>query len=324
MVGRVQAALPGARIDGFTVQAMVRKPKAQELIVGASEDQIFGPTVLFGQGGVAVEVLRDRVMALPPLNSVLARDMIARTRVSKLLAGYRDRPPADVAAVSRVLVAVSDLITDFAEIAELDINPLLADDAGVLALDARIVVRRVVDRSPDRLAIKPYPRELQHELALSDGKKVDVRAIRPQDAVRLVELGRLTKPEHLRLRFHGAMKAISNQIAARLSQIDYDREMAFVAFDTDQAILGVTRLVFDPNFDAAEFAIIVRSDHHGLGLGRQLLKDLLNYAGQRGATRVWGDVLGENTNMLDMAKALGASCTLLPSSGGVVRAEFRV
>lgn len=318
MTGRIGRLKPDARIDGFIVQPMIRRPRAHELIVGLSVDRTFGPTLLFGQGGVAVEVVRDRAMGLPPLNAVLARDMIERTRVARLLHGYRDRPAADIGAIARVLIALSDLAADFPDIAEADVNPLLADEHGVLALDARIVLAEEGAVRPI-MSIRPYPSELARDLTTADGTHFLLRPIRPDDEARLMAFGATSDPEHLRLRFHGPVRIASHENAARLSQIDYDREMAFLAMESAESIAGVVRLVFDPNFETAEFAIIVRSDLHGRGLGRALLQEALRYAKSRGAHTVWGDVLPENTRMLALARQLGAQMHLAP---GAVRATF--
>lgn len=322
MLDRVRAAAPDARIDGFSVQEMVVRPGAQELLVGANVDPTFGPVLLFGHGGVATEIVADRVIGLPPLNSILARDMISRTRVAKLLHGYRHRPAADMAAIERVLVALADLVADVPEIAELDINPLLADEKGVIALDARVVVRSAAGDGPSRLAIRPYPSELIEDWTLSDGSAFQVRPIRASDVNAMLAMVRQTKPEDLRLRFHRGMRDLAPDTAARLSQIDYDREMAFVAVEAKGAIGAIARLIFDPDFESAEYALIVRSDLHGRGLGRRLLSELLSFAQAKGAKRVWGDVLAENANMLTMASAMGATCA--SPVDGVRRTEFRV
>ena len=304
MLETIRAAKPGARLEGFTVQPMISRPQAQELILGLSVDRTFGPIVLFGQGGVAVEVLADRAIALAPLNSVLAHDLIARTRVSRLLAGYRDRPPADLSAIAAALIALSDLAVNHPAIVELDINPLLADAEGVIALDARIVISGAPRQD---LAIRPYPAALAHSLELGDGSAFRVRPLIPSDAAALMAMGARTSAEDLRLRFHGAVRADSELAAARLCQIDYDREMALAAIEPAGAIAGVARLSFDPQFETAEFAILVRSDIQKRGLGRALLGDLLNYAKSRGARRVWGDVLGENAAMLAFVRELGGA-----------------
>jgi acetyltransferase len=304
MLAKVRAAAPKARIEGFVVEPMVSKPAAQELICGIVHDAAFGPVVLFGQGGIAAEVIADRAIGLPPLDDVLAREMIGRTRVARLLAGYRDRPPADTDALARVLIALSALAADLPEVTELDINPLLADAAGVLALDARMAVRRPDAASP-RLAILPYPDQLTGQVTTEDGETLTVRAVRPQDAPKLIEMVDRSAPADVRLRFLGAMRQLSPELARRLSQIDYDRQMALVAQDASGAIVGVARLVCDPQGDRAEYALMVRSDRQKHGLGTRLLADILAYAKAKGLAEVWGDVARGNERMLQVAEALG-------------------
>ena len=309
ILATVRERMPKARVTGLSVQAMVNRPNAQELIVGIGEDAAFGPILLVGHGGTAVEVINDRAIGLPPLNLVLAREMIARTRVSKMLAGYRDRPPVDVEAVARTLVHLSELLVALPEVAELDINPLLAGPEGVIALDARVAVRQP-DASRKKLAIEPYPAELEHDVAIDGGLRLKVRPIRPEDETRLAEMVARSSAEDIRLRFLGPLREFPHLLAARLSQIDYDREMAFVAIDEREGpshgeILGVSRFIADPDNETAEFAVMVRSDLKGRGLGYQLMRDILACAAQRGIKKVYGDVLSENITMLQMAAELG-------------------
>ncbi|HEX5008524.1 MAG TPA: bifunctional acetate--CoA ligase family protein/GNAT family N-acetyltransferase [Hyphomonadaceae bacterium] len=319
MLNRVMASSPHARIDGFTVQPMIRRPLAQELLLGAVVDPTFGPCIMFGQGGTATEVIADRCIGLPPLNENLARDMIARTRIARLLAGYRDRAPADLSTVAAALVSLSDLMIDIPEIRELDINPLLADGDGVIALDARIIIDQA-PATPDRLAIRPYPADLEKRLNL-DGLGVRLRPIRPDDASALSDMARRTAAEDLRLRFHGGVN-VSPQLAIRLSQIDYDREMVFIAELDDNSIAGVVRLIFDPDFNSAECAILVRTDVQRRTIGRTLMHEAVAYARVRGATRVWGDILVDNARIVDLARRLGATISQAPAASRLVRAEF--
>lgn len=308
MLTHVRAALPKARLQGFTVQAMVLRPMAQELIVGASVDPSFGPVLLFGQGGTAVEVLADRAIALPPLNRVLARELISRTRVAKLLAGYRDHPPVRLDAICDALIALSQMLADLPELAELDINPLLADDRGVIALDARLRVSRTPGAGTERFAIQPYPAELAETVAWN-GRELLVRPIRPEDeAIHRAFIEKL-KPEDLRLRFFNARRSLPHSELARLVQIDYSREMAFIALAPDAhgvlETLGVVRAIADPDNVEAEFAVIVRSDLKGRGLGDLLMVKILRYLRGRGTQRVIGEVLHENKPMRDLAARLG-------------------
>lgn len=307
MLSRVARFCPGAEIEGFTVQQMVRKPDAFELILGIVDDATFGPVILFGQGGTAVEVVRDKAMALPPLNRVLAEDLISRTRVSRLLEGYRGRPPADGNAIVSVLMALGDLAADHPEVAELDINPLWADEKGVIALDARVRILPAKGKGTSRFAIRPYPTSLEASLADREGHAYPLRPIRPEDAALIDDLLEHTDAEDIRLRFLSPLRKLPRQLAARLTQIDYDREMAFVVFtdDTRKEAAAVGRLSEDPDRERAEFAILVRSDLHGHGLGYSLMQKLIDYGRQRGVGEIFGHVLRENRNMLNMCDDLG-------------------
>jgi acetyltransferase len=305
-----------------TEEVLHGKPRAQELIAGTSIDPVFGPVILFGQGGTAVEVIGDRAVALPPLNIPLACDLVARTRIAKLLAGYRDRPPADLDAIYATLIGLSQMLIDLPHVVELDINPLLADDRGVLALDARIRVREPTDAGRERLAIRPYPRELEEQVAW-EGRALLVRPIRPEDTDRhLAFLHKLT-PEDMRLRFFYTRRYIPPSELARLTQIDYEREMAFIAIpvDGDDAgeTLGVVRAVADPENAQAEFAIVVRSDLKGHGLGRLLFEKIIRYCRSRGTRELVGDVLRENKGMLALARSEGFTVTTSSEEPGGVR-----
>ncbi len=308
MLARIGRLRPEARLEGFTVQAMVRRPHAQELIVGASVDPLFGPVLLFGQGGTAVELVADRALALPPLNRALAREQIARTRVAKLLGGYRDRPPAQLDAIADALVALSQLLADLPEIAELDINPLWADEQGVIALDARI---RVDARGPagrDHFAILPYPAELEESMTWQ-GRPLQLRPIRPEDEAMHRAFLESLDPEDIRLRLFSSRRELPRSELARLVQIDYAREMAFVAVqpqaDGTQRIIGVVRAVSDPDNEEAEFAIIIRSDLHRQGLGRLLMHKVIGHLRATGTRRMVGEVLPENRGMSALALSMG-------------------
>ncbi len=308
MLDRIRTARPEARLESFSVQSMIERPGAEELIVGASVDPVFGPVMLFGRGGVAVEVVGDRAVALPPLNDVLARELVSRTRVAKLLAGYRDRPPARMEALVDVLTTVSCMLADLPELAELDINPLLVDDVGVIALDARVRLDPAGPGGADRFAIRPYPEQLIETLAWR-ADTIVLRPIRPEDeAQHLAFLQRLT-PEDVRMRIFHARRELPRSELARLTQIDYAREMAFIAErrggDGATETLGTVRAVSDPDNSEAEFAIIVRSDLKAQGLGRLLLDKIIRYGRDRGLERLVGSVLRENSSMLDLARQCG-------------------
>ena len=317
---RLQELQPDARLQGFSVQAMARRPQAHELIVGVTTDPVFGPVILFGQGGIAVEVTADHAIGLPPLNMVLARELISRTRVAKLLAGYRDRPPADIDAICRTLIQVSHLVTDIAEIAELDINPLLADSHGVIALDARVRVTlpATVIAGLDRLAIRPYPEELEERITWQ-GKPLLLRPIKPEDGAEHIAFFNALDPEDVRYRMFIRMRELLPSQLARFTQIDYDREMAFIATRTREdgkfETLGVARAVADADNITAEFAIIVRSDLKRQGLGRILMNKLIDYCRSRGTQQMEGEALSYNRPVLKLVSRLGFDIGSSPEAG---------
>ncbi len=312
ILARVAELFPNVPTPGFTVQKMARMKGAQELIIGATTDPIFGPVLLFGQGGTAVEVIGDRAVALPPLNMSLAREMIRRTRVYKLLEGYRDTPAADLDAICLTLIKVAQLMIDLPEIVELDINPLFAGPEGVLALDARIKVAVAECSGPERLAIRPYPQDLEEKFALKDGRGVLLRPIRPEDEeAHYTFLGKLA-PQDIYYRFFGVINPrMEHREMARLTQIDYDREMAFIATAKGERgepeTLGVVRTLTDPDNTVAEYAIITRSDLKGQGLGRKLMQKMIDYCRARGTREIVGQILPENKPMIGLARALGFS-----------------
>jgi acetyltransferase len=325
MQTRIAKRYPAARLAGFTVQKMVQRPQAHELIIGVSTDPVFGPVILFGRGGTAVEVVADSTTALPPMNMSLARRMIARTQVYKLLKGYRDRPPADLDAICLTLIQVSQLVVDRPEIAELDINPLFADDHGVLALDARIRIAPAGLAGPQRLAIRPYPRELEETIRLRSGREVFVRPIRPEDAPAHQAFVAGVTPEDLRFRFLGVIRDVPPSEMARLTQIDYDREMAFIAIAPGDAgepeTLAVVRTIYNPDSTKADFAVMVRSDLKRTGLGSALMQKMIRYCQSRGTQEIVGEVLADNQAMLELTAKLGFTTRPLPEKG---RCEVRL
>jgi len=321
---RIAKLLPQARLSGFIVQEMVQRPHAQELILGMAVDRIFGPFILFGQGGTAVEIIDDKALGLPPLNLKLARELITRTRVYRKLAGYRDTPPAKIDAVALTLVQLSQLVCDFPEIAELDINPLLADEDGVIALDARIKLAPVDGASRDRLAIRPYPEELSERVTLPDFGTCLLRPVRPEDAPLVVEYFSRLAPEDIRMRFLTPLHALPQSTLARLTQIDYDREMGLVLFDKAGTIAGIGRIAADPDNQRAEFALSVRSDLKGHGAGRFLMQRLGEYAGRRGIGELFGDILPENTSMLALCRELGCMIGPSPNDTTLLRATLKI
>ncbi len=328
MLERVRALRPDAALTGFTVQHMVRRPRALELIVGAHLDPLFGPVLLFGAGGTAVEVVADRAVALPPLNEPLARALVDRTRIARLLAGWRDVPPADRGAVHAVLMAVSQLLAEVPEIVALDINPLLADAQGVIALDARVQVDAAAPGGAKAFAIRPYPAELIETQAWNHGGNdtLTLRPIRPEDEAQHLAFLEKLDPVDIRMRVFYSRQSITRNELARLTQIDYEREMAFVATaplpQGGEQTLGVVRASCDPDNIAAEFGIVVRSNLKGGGLGRRLMAKLIAYLRARGTQRLTATVLRENQAMLKLAQELGFERAAAQPDDGTVAIEL--
>jgi acetyltransferase len=327
IVKRAGEHAPGAEIEGFAVQPMVVRRQAQELILGMSRDPIFGPVILFGAGGVAVEVMDDTAIALPPLDDVLAGDLIERTRIGRLLAGFRDRKAADRVAISAALNAISQMVVDFPCIVGMDINPLLADADGVMALDARIEIDPAdVEKpgpNPD-LAIRPYPSEWERDLT-TNGLTFHIRPIKPADVALYPAFFEKVSPEDIRLRFLAPRKSFSDGMLKRLTQLDYDREIAFVALEAGRgALAGIGRLSSDPDRATAEYALLVRTDLQGHGLGWALLKQIIDYAKGEGIGRIDGIVLSENKKMLGMAREFGFEVHHHPDETGLSIAQLRL
>jgi acetyltransferase len=321
MLQRVAEAAPDVPLRGFSVSPMVRRPMGYELIVGMVNDRQFGPVILFGHGGTGVEVIDDKAIGLPPLNMHLARDLMSRTRIYRLLRGYRGAAAVNLDAIALTLIRVSQLVIDITEVAELDINPLIADENGVLALDARVRIGEPPE--VDRLAIRPYPSELEERIALGDGRTLLLRPILPEDEPSLQAAFAKLTAEEVRLRFFVPMKTLSHMTAARFTQIDYDREMALVLTEPGIAgkteIFAVVRISADPDNDRAEYAIIVRGDMTGMGLGVLLMRRIIDYARSRSIREMYGDVLRDNTTMLKLCKVLGFGESCLPDEPTLVR-----
>jgi acetyltransferase len=313
ILARAKAARPEARITGVTIHPMILRPKARELIAGLADDPTFGPVVVFGAGGTAVEVISDKALALPPLDLKLAQDLIARTRIARVLKAYRNVPAADASALALVLVKLAQLAADIPEIRELDLNPLLADQSGVIVVDARIAIAPVEARvrgphGHPRFAVRPYPAEWERHVTLRDGTAILVRPIRPEDERLYGTFFAGVTDQDLRLRFFAPVKDFSHAFIARFTQIDYARAMAFIAIEerTGQ-LLGVVRLHANATYDRGEYAILVRSDLKGRGLGWLLMQTIIDYARAEGLRAIEGQVLRDNTTMMAMCQELGFS-----------------
>jgi acetyltransferase len=327
MMATVASRRPDARVAGVTIEPMVNRPHARELMAGVARDPVFGPAIMFGAGGIAIEVLKDRVVALPPLNATLVEDMIHGTKVSRMLEAFRNLPPVDRAALDAVLLRVSEMATEIPELEELDINPLVVDEKGALALDARVVVRAAPPGMPryGHLAIHPYPLELESEALLRDGTRVLLRPIRPEDAPLEEAFIAALSPDTMRLRFLSAMRTLTPAMLARFTQIDYDREMAFVALAGDPAQpceVGVGRYATLPDGKTCEYAIVLADAWHARGLGQIMMRRLVEVARSRGLETMVGDVLASNEPMLRLCAKLGFTAAPIPGDHGMRRVSL--
>jgi acetyltransferase len=328
ILARARAAKPGARIIGVTIHPMVLRLNARELIAGIADDPTFGPVIVFGRGGTAVEVIGDKALALPPLDLELARGLIARTRVSRVLQAYRNVPAADTNAIALLLVKLAQLAADVPELRELDLNPVLADQNGLIAVDARIAVAPLdlTRRGPSghpRFAIRPYPKEWERHTALRDGTKILVRPVRPEDEALYGPFFADVTAEDLRLRFFAPVKEFGHTFIARFTQIDYARAMAFIAIEESSGkMLGVVRLHADANYERGEYAILVRSDLKGRGLGYLLMQLIIEYARTEKLKTIEGQVLSENTTMLVMCRELGFEIQPDPNDPDACNVKF--
>ncbi len=321
---RVEQQYGRDAIDGFAVQPMISRPQALELIAGLSVDPIFGPVLLFGAGGTAVEVVDDTSTELLPLDEPLAQQLIARTRISRLLAGYRDRPPANLQAIGAVLTALSQLAIDFPAIRGVDINPLLADADGVIALDARVEIdpERVSESGPrSDLSIRPYPSGWDRTTELKN-KQIRIRPIRPVDARLYPEFLAQVSESDLYMRFRERFQRLPSELLIRLTQLDYDRDIAFVALEPNGELAGIVRYTADPDGARAEFGLLVRSNLKRVGLGRALMEHLLLYARAQGIGELFGITLRENTAMVEFARQLGFSVTADVGDSGLVQVNL--
>lgn len=325
MQRRVKETYPDASLQGFTIQPMVKRAGAWELIVGVTDDAQFGPVILFGQGGTAVEVIRDQALGLPPLNLKLAHEMMRQTRVYAQLKGYRSQAPADLDMIALTLTRIAQIATDFSEVKELDINPLLASEEGVIALDARIRMGTNGIGS-QRLAIRPYPRELERTVTADNGTEYLLRPILPEDEPALHRAFAHLTPEQIRLRFFAPMKHLSHMAAARFTQIDYDRQMAFIitvpGVPGKAELYGAVHLNSDPNKEKAEYSIVVRHELTRQGLGRTLMEHMIDYARSHGIQQITGDVLRENRPMLALCQQLGFEQTTDPDERDIVHVRL--
>jgi acetyltransferase len=325
MVERVQRIQPGARINGVTVQKMAHARRGREIYVGLVTDDPFGPVIVFGAGGTMIELLNDRAMELPPLNQFLARRLIDRSRVAETLGEWRGASAVDMDALEQVLLRVSEMVCELPHLREMDINPIIVDESGAVAVDARIVIDSAPQTSNGRasdyhhLSILPYPARYEKTLPLSGGGEYTLRPIHPDDAQMLKKLVSELSPQSRYFRFVSSMVELPPSLLARFTLIDYDREMALVAVVKERTaspegditererIVGVSRYVTNPDQSSCEFALVVADDFNGKGLGSRLMESIMDVAREKGLSEIEGLVLANNAGMLKLMRGLGYS-----------------
>jgi acetyltransferase len=323
IVTTVRASKPEANILGVTVQTQERSPTC-ELIIGSKRDPDFGPLILFGAGGVFTEVLEDSAVDLPPMNPLLARRLIEKTRVSRVLKGYRNAPPADLDKLAEILVRTSQLVTDFPEIVELDINPLLVINGRFVAVDARLIVSPTEVPPPRHLIIAPYPNQFESDWLLRDGTPVLLRPMKPEDEPLVADFLRKCSEETIFFRYFKLIKKWTHEMLIRFTQNDYDRELGLMAIGQPpgpEIMMGVSRMVMAADRSSAEFAVIVADPWQGKGLGPKLVERITEIAREQGVKLLHGDVLAQNQPMLEMVKRLGFSMRK-DAEGGTYRVEM--
>jgi acetyltransferase len=325
IIETVQKKHPTARINGVSIEPYLARPNGRELMVGVVRDPIFGPIITFGAGGTEVEIFSDRAVALPPLNRFLAQDLIRSTRASKLLGEFRNMPPVNMEALEEVLLNISEMVCELPWLQELDLNPLIVDENGAIAADARIVIDHA-SANGDRyshMAIHPYPAHLVHDWELPDGRTVTVRPIRPEDAELEQEFVKRMSDESKYYRFMDTIRELTQAMLVRFTQIDYDREMALVATIQDEngkeLQIGVSRYVTNPDGESVEFALAIADDWQKHGIGRKLMTALIDCARMKGHRSVVGDVLAMNTKMFRLMSSLGFTIHPHPEDPAVKR-----
>jgi acetyltransferase len=326
LVESIKRSNPEAKVRGVTVERMLKKRYGRELMIGVLRDPVFGPTISFGAGGTAVEIMKDRAVALPPLNHHIIQDLVSRTHVARFLEPFRNMPGVDVQAVENVLLGVSSLVCELPHIEVLEINQLIVDEDGAIAVDARVVVRH---RAPttDRyghMAIHPYPAHLVSRWQLPDGSNMVMRPIRPEDARIEDEFVRNLSPSAKYFRFMRALHELTPEMLVRFTQIDYDREMAFIAtteLEGKEAEVAVGRYVINPDGDSCEFALVVGDDWRRKGIGSRIMTGLMEVAKAKGLRSMEGEILSDNADMISLARRLGFTIRTCEDDAGVQQAS---
>lgn len=336
MMQRVKRIKPEARINGITVQNMARSRRGREICIGLVSDDPFGPVITFGAGGTMIELIQDRAMELPPLNQFLARRLMERSRVFDTLGEWRGASPVNMEALEQVLLRVSEMVCALPQLREMDINPLIVDETGAVAVDARMVVaeqgqNQLGQGKYGHLAILPYPARYEQLWPMRDGGEYLVRPIRPDDAQMLQNMVKSLSPQSRYFRFVSQLAELPPAMLARFTLIDYDREMALVAVQQERVVdeegevhvkerlLGVSRYVTNPDRSTCEFALVVADDMAGQGLGSRLMLSIMEVARDKGLEQIEGLVLANNPNMLKLMRRLGFEIRLFPDDP-----EFRL
>lgn len=330
MMRRAREAQPQARLEGVTLERMYRSNYGRELMVGVLRDPVFGPVISFGSGGTSVEVLQDRAVALPPLNETIIHGMIEKTRVAKLLRRFRNMPAIDATALEQVLLRISEMVCELPEISEMDINPLIVDEKGLAAVDARIAVDfppTTADRY-GHMAIHPYPNHLQESMVLSDGTSLTLRPIRPEDAHIEQDFIRRLSDESRYFRFMQAVHELTQEMLVRFTQIDYDREMALIAVIENESggeeQVAVARYTMNPDRRSCEFAVVVADEWQGKGIGAKLMQFLMRVAKGRGIQLLEGEIIAGNTHMLGLMDRLNFRIRKSSYDDGIVLASREI
>ncbi|WP_298393252.1 bifunctional acetate--CoA ligase family protein/GNAT family N-acetyltransferase [uncultured Azonexus sp.] len=327
IIDTVQKRNPTAKINGVSIEPFLSRPHGREIMIGVLRDPIFGPVITFGAGGFDNEIFSDRSVALPPLNKFLAKDLIDSTRTSKVLDQFHNMPPVDREALKEVLLCISEMVCELPWIIEMDLNPLIVDEHGAIAADARIVIDHAANSSGDRyahMAIYPYPVHLIQDWTMNDGKVVTIRPIRPEDADMEQEFVKNMSDESRYYRFMDTLRELTQTMLVRFTQIDYDREMALVATLPNAETgkehqIGVARYVLNPDGESVEFALAVGDDWQKCGVGRKLMTALIDCARSKGYRAVVGDVLSTNSKMFRLMTSLGFTIHPHPDDTAVKR-----
>ena len=329
IIDSVQHNRPEARMDGVSIEPMIVKRNGRELMIGLTSDPVFGPVITFGAGGTAVEIMGDRAVSLPPLNRFLVRELIQETRVAKMLGSFRNMAPANMDALENVLLRVSEMACELPLLKEMDINPLILDENGALAADARVVLE-YRQPSADRyahMAIYPYPAQLVRQWQLADGTDITIRPIRPEDAELVQAFVRGLSEESKYFRFMNSMQELTETMLVRFTQIDYSTEMALIAVTVErekEIEIGVARFAINPDGDTCEFALVVADNLQGKGLGQKLMVSLMEAAREKGLSSIEGEVLSNNHNMIKLMRRLGFSTKTSEEDQSIIKVSKKL